>query len=58
MDFIEFGKTLRYLEKLVKMPPLIGLIVNDNKYYVDGIYDEYLLKPLNIKKSLQKLYNE
>ena len=49
-DFIKISNLLLKLKKYVKVPPLIALVVNNDKYYLNGVYDEYLLKPLNIKK--------
>ena len=50
IDFIEIGKILKQLGKYLKVPPLVALTVNNNKYYIERVYDEYLLKPLDLKK--------
>ncbi len=50
IDFIEIGKILKQLSKYLKVPPLVALTVNNNKYYIERVYDEYLLKPLDLKK--------
>ena len=50
MDFIEVGKLFKKLSKFVKVPPLVALTINNDKYLIDNVYDEYLLKPISLKK--------
>ena len=50
IDFKEIGVMLKQLKKHVKVPSSVGLTVNNSKYRVDNTYDEYLLKPLNLKE--------
>ena len=46
----EVGQLFKYLGKIVKVPPLVALIVNENRVYLNNSYEEYVLKPINIKK--------
>ena len=49
-DFGELGALLKKLGKFVDVPPIIALITNKEEYYANHVYDEYLLKPLNLEK--------
>ena len=51
MDFVKTGKLLRQLSNYVKVPPIIALaVLNDSNNNLGNVFDEYLQKPLDIKK--------
>ena len=50
VDIIELINLIRYLEKIVKIPPLVGIVQNDERYHQNGLFDEMILKPLSLKK--------
>ncbi len=50
VEIIEFINLVRYLEKIVKIPPLIGIVKNDTRYHQNGLFDDIILKPLSLKR--------
>ena len=50
IDYNEVARLLRYLDKIVKIPPLVALSINDGSDVQKKYFDEYLYKPLNLKK--------
>lgn len=49
-SFIDVGSTLKYLGKTIKVPVLVALILDDSKPNLGDSFDEFVLKPLNVKK--------
>lgn len=49
-NYIDIGKLLKYLNNIINMPPLVALIVNEDLNKIQNIFDDYLLKPINLKK--------
>ena len=50
IGFSDIGRLLKYLKNSLKIPPLIGLVVNSNRYINENYYDEFLLKPISLKR--------
>ena len=54
INYIELGRVLSHLKGFVTVPPIVVLTLHikdgDGKYYINEGFDEYLTKPLNIKK--------
>ncbi len=50
INFVEIGQLFKNLKKFTEVPPFIALIVSKDIRYINNIYDNYLLKPLNIKE--------
>ena len=50
IDYREVARLLRYLDTIVKIPPLVALTINDGSEYQNKNFDDYLFKPLNLKK--------
>ena len=50
LEFVEVGRILKQLRKYISVPPFIALTVSSAKYREGNYYDEYLLKPLDIKE--------
>ena len=48
--FAEVGRILKQLRKYINVPPIIALTTNNRKYREGNFYDEYLLKPLDLKE--------
>ena len=50
MNLLEFGKLLKFLDKLEKVPPTIALILNNDKNQLINSFEEFLTIPIDIKK--------
>ena len=50
IDYREVARLLRYLDKIVKIPPLVALTINDGSDIQNKNFDDCLFKPLNLKK--------
>ena len=50
IDYREVARLLRYLDKIVKIPPLVALTINDGSDIQSKNFDDCLFKPLNLKR--------
>ena len=63
IDLIQFGRIIKYLKDLLNIPPLVAIssqFYSENVLYeFNNIYDDYLQKPINLKKldKIIKKYN-